>query len=146
MNISWPRWIKASIRQHVKTILGECTLIVEGQERKETEPLTRFELRIDGPDIDSVSQGESDLRIYINILIMTEKSSTNIYTHEDAIGLALSSLTGSIRIKRYGDDSVQIGCMEKLTPLTVERFDTLKPQNVDCSTVEAEYKLSLSED
>lgn len=146
MNVNWPRWIKASIRRHVKAILGECTLILEGQERKDSEPLTRYELRIDGPDIDEVADGEFDLSIYINLLIMTERSNTQLYTHENSIGLAQSSLSVSIPVLKTDDDGGQIGCMLRMTPVIVTRFDTIMPQNVDCSTVEAEYKLSLTED
>lgn len=149
MNLNWPRWIKASIRRHIKAILGDCTLILEGQPRKENEPLTRYELRIDGPDIDEVSENEFELGIYINLLIMTERTNTQLYTHESSIGLAASSLSVSIPILKLGDtvddDDSLIGCMLRMTPVTVERFDTLMPQNVDCSTVEAEYTLSLVE-
>ena len=146
MNVNWPRWIKASIRRHVKTILGECTLILEGQERKDSEPLTRYELRIDGPDIDEVADGEFELSIYINLLIMTERSNTQLYTHDNSIGLAQSSLSVAMSVFKTDDNNEQIGCMHRMTPVTVMRFDTLMPQNVDCSTVEAEYKLSLTED
>lgn len=146
MNVNWPRWIKASIRRHIKTILGDCTLILEGQERKDSEPLTRYELRIDGPDTDEVAEGEFELSIYINLLIMTERSNIQLYTHENSIGLAQSSLTLVIAVTKTDDNNEQIGCMLRMTPVIVERFDTLMPQNVDCSTVEAEYKLSLTED
>lgn len=146
MNVNWPRWIKASIRRHIKTILGDCTLILEGQERKDNEPLTRYELRIDGPDTDEVAEGEFELSIYINLLIMTERSNIQLYTHENSIGLAQSSLTLVIAVTKTDDNNEQIGCMLRMTPVIVERFDTLMPQNVDCSTVEAEYKLSLTED
>jgi hypothetical protein len=112
MNTNWPKWIKASIAKHFDSNRGGITLFVEGQKRPATESTERFELRVDGPDVNQTGPVYYTLDTVVNILITSVSNETNIYRMDALKGIILNAFTSSIPIYKYGGDSTLLGCLQ----------------------------------
>ncbi len=148
INVNWPRWIKASVANHFNNNLDNVYMYVEGEERKREEPNNRFELRMDGPDINDPSDNYFVLDLSVNLLIRILRSNDN-YKLERMKGTGTAAFTGSIDIYKYGtdadvDDQSLLGCMDRVSNILVVDFGLVEsPSNVIYATIESTYQLIL---
>jgi hypothetical protein len=127
---------------------------VEGRKRKDPEPQPRFEIRIDGPQFDEVSNKCWFLTVEINILIVTSRDERDTYNHQKVVGECVAAFTDDILVKKYGsedgDDESLIGCFtERSDPkekVVVSNFGVIEPTNrLIMSTAEGHYQMCLKE-
>ena len=149
---SWIRYINASISKHFKTLLTPTLfLYIEGQPRETIGQQNYVELRFHGPHCNRLSPTTFKLYVTINCLIVSIKDSqTNVYNHDDHIGLVLSAFTNAITIFKYGGDQTELGCM-KLAPdvtkdiIEISRYgQTVPSMQLQEATIEASYEMLIS--
>jgi len=148
MNKHWPRWVKSSIAKHFQTSLpSEVKLVVEGE--SDHPDVTRYELRIDGPNISETTKGRFTLTVYINLLVQVEMTQSDLYAFDRILGEGLPCFTTSIPIYKYGsgvdDNGELLGCFDQITSVITERYDQESPKGLQCGTIEASYNLLIEE-
>ena len=154
MDKSWPRWITASVMQHISAlaIADGYEVFIEGDTRIE-KARNFIELRLDGPYFKQQTKGRWMIKIEVNILIQQEIDSTNLYTIKDVQGAICSYLTDII-LYEYGGigDSSSFGCLQSLNRqdnhdhLIISNFGRIEPDaNIEQSTVECHYETYLEE-
>ncbi len=152
---SWARWIKASIRVHMRPLLeAGHPMFIEGQHR-DTDALPNFfELRVDGPRLRNVSKDCWKIRVEINILCQSVMNDTDSDIIDDMVGLAQSALTNLIEVFRYGnrptDDDSFLGCLKRQdSKRDVDFLEANRLGQIDIQTkllqsmVEAHYVMDL---
>ncbi len=148
MNENWFRWIKSSVAVYFENILGD-KLIVEGDSRPSDLSASHYELAVDGPDVDQVGENEYILRVYINLIVVTEASSLNLYAHDERVGLAATCFNKTLPINKYGskpiDDQSHIGCMNLTSPIRTMKYDMPRPATFYASAFDSEYKFEITE-
>jgi hypothetical protein len=151
MRQHWPRWIVTSIYKHFDGLKGVYPHYLNPLERGSLQDPTRFELRINGPDIHEVSNNYFRVDVDVNLLVQfTVDLSQNVYAHEVMIGQGLLGFTQNITIKKYGsgvgDDSSVVGCLQKQTSTEVINFGRVQEStNILHSTIDSEYRMWLQE-
>lgn len=149
----WIRWISQSVIIHFKTKTSPIFMYVEGRLRPDPEPEPRFELRLDGPYFDQVSNGCWDIDVEINLLITSFRDETDAYKHDRLKGIAAAAFTDQIGVFKYGNGindnkNVMLGCLIERSgereKIVVSNFGLIEPTNrLIQSTVEAHYRMSF---
>ena len=154
---NWPRWIFASIADHMKTAAeaDNVPLLIEGIEDRTSDKIREndhAELRINGPVTKEPSKGYYILNVTVNIILqsyMTEENAYNIIRNEGTFFAAM----GPIEVFKHGngpdDDGSFIGCLilreDLVEPRFVSRFGQLSQDTrMRESMVGGKYKICLS--
>ncbi len=148
MNSNWIRWIHASIAVHFSNTLSPVPVFVIGDTPENNLPLERYELQIDGPDVVEHTTLEYTLRVYINLVTVTQPK-PNIWYHSKQAGLGLSCFDRIIHVYKYGAEtgdnpSEHIGCLDIVSDVHRVVFDGPKPQQFFASSYDAEYQIKLT--
>jgi len=150
----WVRWIQQSIILHFKDKLAPTFMHVEGRLRPTVEPEPRFELRIDGPYFDQISNGCWDIDVEINVLVTSFRDESDAYKHDRLKGIAAAAFTPQIGVFKYGngdgdDKNTMLGCFIERSgereKIVVSNFGLIESTNrLMQSTVEGHYRMSLT--
>lgn len=145
MNPQWLKWIVHSMNLHFYDRLDP--LYIEGRKRPTKETLPRFELRIDGPDFTQRTGKVWYIDSEVNILIVSERSETNAYSHTELVTQAVTSMADCIHILKHGDDESLLGCFDRTNPnekIEIRNFTSTEASSrVLASTVECNYRMCL---
>lgn len=148
MNKNWPRWFFASISKHFDDNTTE-KMFVEGEPRDTWETKNFFECRIDGPDFTNLSPKIWLAVVDVNILVQCVISSDMHKIHKMA-GEVAEAFDTPIMIYQYGDDSVQLACLELIQDartkesINISHFGQINPnQPLLQATVGARFKTNL---
>lgn len=155
-NKNWPRWIKASILQHIKTFNDagpDYHIYVEGEPRKTNQEHHWIEVRLDGP-IPARERAANQWRLVfeLNIAVMCGLSK-DLYQIDTMVGEVCEFFTNSIAALKLGngpgDDETSIGCLtldtsEEKRGVTVNTFGQVEAKTpLLQSSVEARYWIDL---
>lgn len=117
INEKWSRWITASVFDYINTSLtttlpGNTEIFLEGQIDPNSKRQHWFELRLDGPLYQPMSNGEWEATVEINILVSAHLNEESIYVIRDLSGAAAKALSGCIDLKQMGDGEAIFGCLK----------------------------------
>jgi len=144
----FPRWIAASIADHFETE-AICKTYIE-TDCKDIEKYNQYlEARIDGPYKNTPSKGYHILTCPVNILVSTNKVTTDVYALHRLLGKVFNAFT-TIPIYRYGtssgDDDSKIGCMDLMTEEQLILSYLGKVENeMYQGFVQGKYKMEITE-
>lgn len=149
MNESWPKWVKASIAKYFSSGLPTEKFLLEGDDATLTDDLPRYELRINGPDINKLSKNTFKLEVGINILVVSLKSKEDLYKHEKQVGKALVLFTSNLPLYKYGDAAEDTGafwaCLSAVSEINViNGGESTGTPVVVQSAIECQYKVTLN--
>ena len=102
-----PRWIFASVAKHFVDGLSIHTF-VEGTERRTNDQRDWIEVRIDGPNIEELTNQSYYITSEVNLLVCTQMKPTSAFLHSTNIGLATELFT-NIKIYKYGSQDADTG-------------------------------------
>lgn len=139
MNENWPKWIKLSLTRYFESNKGNLGFIFEGDTEPVDENVSRFELRIDGPDIEEYTKSEFELTLIVNCLVCTIDNPSEIFKHEENVGYVQSKFPHAFTI--FDTSGTNIGCLNLDSRLAVTDFGKKKQgYNAKFSTIEAQYR------
>jgi len=137
------RWLTKSICKHFTDNKGDYPLYFDGVQTSGVLPETRFELRLNGPDI-YPSGNEVNYIIAINLLVRHKIVPTDPFAKTAIVGRGSQIFSLPIHILKLGEvPEDSLGCLERLTPIKVTNFSVEKTSNLDFSTVEGTFRLCL---
>lgn len=142
------RWIHASVREFVENRkrerLSTIHIYYESDIRQTNKYKENLELRIDGPyenHVGTASDYKADVEI--NMLINTAYHESQLFRHQDNMGLAAYLLHETIPIYKIGDnadDKSLIGALSRHDLVPTSNFGQIDPNvQVQQGTVEAHY-------
>jgi hypothetical protein len=148
MNSDWPRWIKSSVAEHLAKLLDNAYLVVDGEKLPAILPNTRYEFRLNGPNVRECSKGEFQLNYDFNLLIISASNESDIYKIERLKGTGINSFCVSIPVFKYGtgtnDDQSQLGCLTRKSDISIRDFN-FSGETVQHVAIDAEYKFEAIE-
>jgi hypothetical protein len=141
MDENLDRWIWASLTKHFDAYKQSYQFLPQGYDRIE-QYSDSFQLRINGPKINNITNNYSEIEIGINMLVTTIKDETDDHKVHRLVGTIGKGFTNSIEIREYGDNSnLLLGCFELNSEITITHFGAMEnTTNVLQSTIEADYK------
>lgn len=134
------RWMTKSICKHFDDNKNGYPMYFDGVQASGILPETRFELRLNGPEI-YTSQTQDTYIIRINLLVRYQIDPTTPFGKAALLGTGAVIFTLPIEILKLGDGDDSLGCLELLTPITITNFSTEKGSDLDFSTIEGTYRL-----
>ena len=141
MNSNWSKWIKLSLCRHFEANKGTLTFNFEGDDDAVTVLQNHFELRIDGPDVNT-SPGVSKLTFAVNCLVSTAKDVNKVFKHEENVGIVLACFATGMPI--YSDLTTVIECLRREDDVTVVDYGYIKEGiSLKQTTIEAQYSTYL---
>lgn len=135
INPNWARWVKASVYQHfaslnrtdplalkIKTngVVGMIPIHFEGDARNRDnregqDTASYLEVKIDGPSIRELTDGEFRLEVMIHQVILAVEDLDDIYLYDRIKGLAMA-MHEDFLLYRLGegadDDGLAFGCLK----------------------------------
>ncbi len=154
-NVSWNKWITASIIDHFKTTLvaNGLSVFVEGSHTRDLTNTEYVEIRVNGPVSDEHTKDDFSLKMHVNLLIQVIIDPTvNLYRNEEVKGYCVAAMV-TIPVYKYGsaagDDQSHIGCLTIVSEKPRERIqvDDFGQVETDIplrqATVGAHYKIEL---
>jgi len=156
-----PRWIKASVLKFFQQLVdkdGGLHLKFEGtpyidQEGRVVTKLPQWaEFRLDGPFSKEPSNNYWTHRIEVNLLVATNLSTQDFYSHERSVGIIYDAFRTEIPVFRLGngefDNQAQLGCFqiqtEEREAIIVSNFGQIETDiKLTQSTVEGHYRMDL---
>ena len=148
-----PRWVTASLAQHLKPLIEtdlSLQFFVEGVDREEKNWFRRDSvvLRVSGP---TPYFGGGSTRYRFEAMVMLTdmvSDSANGFLNHDRLGIIANALSGSIPVLKYGDGNAQVGCLsgDTSTPefIRVVQFGKMdKDTEVIQGAVMARYEITL---
>lgn len=145
MKEKWIIWIKASIAEHLRNLLDiNAQFYVEGADEPPENVYPRFEIRVDGPNIEERS-GVTRLLVFVNVLIITERDG-KAYSHETLVGKAIAALDKNISVYKFGtnDDQSLYGCLQGYNEIITTNFGEIDDSGIIVqTTVERDYALTI---
>ena len=154
-----PRWIKASFYTWFNDQLKDkINVFVETTEHvtKDGKIVTRLptwvEFRINGPTVRPITKNSEKYIVTVNFLIETQLTGSNVYTHDNSVGIVFAAFVPTIGVFKYGtgpdDDQSAIDCFqldtENVDPIVITNFGQLDPAvKLTQSTIEAHYCMNL---
>lgn len=155
VNLSWGRWIYASICQHFDTYRNTLYMFLEGTHRDTTDLQEWFELRVDGPFYHQFQKGWWEATVEINTIVTVAISDKDFHAIRRWTDFVAAIFTNSISIYRYGneigDDNTFVDCLKaedgRRKNLQISHFGQLQPADaVMQASIERHYKVTLSEE
>jgi len=151
INENWVRWCHHSIVKHFYDILkDEGEWYVEGRMRPENETYPRYELRIDGPHFNEISNAYWYIDVEINIAILTVRDDKDMYQHQRLVGKATTCFTDDILVYQFGEtDNPLLGCFREMTTskfgekIVVTNYGVIGATRITASTAEGHYRMCL---
>lgn len=141
MNSNWAKWIKQSLCKHFNDNKGTLTFNFEGDDDAVTVMRNHFELRIDGPDVNT-APGAEKFTFAVNCLVSTAKDMRNVFKHEENVGIVLACFATGMSI--YNDSNTVIDCLRREDDITVVDYGYIKEGvGLKQSTIEAQYSAYL---
>lgn len=143
INPDWDRWIRSSVNVYldaeIRTALGEMKILPEGApEQDRAGAQDWIEIRMDGPKYQPLGNSEWRVTVEINLLINSLINEGNIYRHRDIAGEIAAILSGTIPVKKYGNDNtISLGCL-RIEDIYTHYYDRagkdtpLKQATIDC--------------
>jgi hypothetical protein len=133
-----------SLVVHFKTELDSSGYAhVEGRKKPNNDTYPFIEIRIDGPDIETITQNNWIFTFDVNIGIMSERDDTDLYTHTKIKAKCIRAFEKNIHLKAYGLDASQIDCFNRDSDIITTDFDVIQDR-ILASTVESVYKITLT--
>ena len=153
MNVNIPRWVTASLAQHLKstmTTLG-LTYFVEGVDVESPDwfQTDSAVLRVTGP---GYRPGAGRDRYKFEVMVMVTdllSSGQNGFLNHDRLGSIANALCSPVPVYKYGGDESQVGCLDidrdsRDDFLRVVHFGKLDPDTeVVQAAVIAKYEICL---
>ncbi len=152
------RWIRSSLYTWFQDQLKdkipvhiELSDYVTKDGKITTKLPTWVSMRMDGPVVREL-HGQDKYVLTMNFLIETQLTGSNVYTHDNSVGLVFASIASSITVFKLGkgadDDQSPLGCLildtENVDPIVVHHFGQLNPDvKLTQSTIQAAYCMYL---
>lgn len=148
LNENWPRWIFASISEHVNTNKSGIALFIEGEKFITSTTKDRLELRINGPRINEIWHDAFSVEVTVNILVSCTMTTSSFHTLHTNVGIACGAFS-TIGLYQYGtltgiDTQALFGCLSLKRGPIVTHYGQINPAiDVVQATVEGHYKTIL---
>lgn len=143
MHPDWTRWIHASISLWFSDCLkNKVTLYIEGQ-KKQTIDQHYAELRWNGPIAEQNTAREWSLELDVNFIVTSKVNVSNAYDHKKVVGIVQATIVPAITVKKYDDGEGYLGCLQLRHSIKTNYFGQVQGAEVEESTIEATYYLSL---
>lgn len=147
-NASWTKWIRASVNNHFDAGKIDYKISFEGSENLLKDKETRAEIRLDGPFCEEISKDVWKIECEINVLILCNKDSVNLYAYEEMIGLFSSLFNESILIKKYGntveDNKSLVFCLSKDGKTEISNYGDIGNLGIQQGSIQAKYRVLYS--
>lgn len=147
------RWIRSSLytwfNDQLKdkiTIFIETTEHVDKNGKVITNLPTWAEMRLNGPTVRPLTKTSDKYVITMNFLIETQLTGSNVYTHDNSVGIVYSAFAPTIGVFKFGNDDSFINCfqLENADSIVINHFGQLDVDvKLTQSTIEAQYYMFL---
>ena len=153
------RWIRSSLytwfgdqlkdKIHVHIELSDH---VDKNGKITTKLPTWVDMRMDGPLVYQI-HGRDKYVLTMNFLVETQLTGSNVYTHDNSVGLVYATIVPHIKVFKLGtgveDTQEVLECLvldtENVDPIVVHHFGQLDPDvKLTQSTIEAHYCMYLN--
>lgn len=154
MDEKFLRWVRSSIVNYFDTALKDkIVLYIETSEHIGSDGIVNTredkwaEIRINGPFTRQITGNEFIHTIDVNVLVSTKLDQTNLYNHDDNVGIVYAAFGKFIPIYKYPSEEF-LECFQldsdRRDPIIVAHFGQIEYDvKLTQSTVQGHYTMQL---
>ena len=119
MNQAYPRWIKSSLLVHFDARKQGLDIFTQTQERPTTDS---FEIRSDVTYAE-VTATQIEVFVDVTLIVVTIKSDSDIYKHDQNVGIGLAAMTNAILVKSFPETpDALLFCLQRINEIDILEY------------------------